>query len=126
MVCGLGLRSLVWVVWLAGARVLRLAGSQFSELVVSCGVVSLRRAMRAARVVWLGYDSVGLGCTFRVVGRCAVRPDRRIRLSLSSCLARFGEVVGAIGLRASSVVASWLPDCGQPWLRLDACGVCLC
>ena len=54
VVCGLGLRSLAWVVWLAGARVLRLAGSQFRELVVDCGAVPLHRTMGAARVVRLG------------------------------------------------------------------------
>ena len=43
MVCGLGLRSLAWVVWVAGARVLRLAGSRCCELVVGCGAVPLRR-----------------------------------------------------------------------------------
>ena len=139
MVCGLGLRSLVWVVWLAGARVLRLAGPRFSDLVVSCGAVPLRRAMGAARVVWLGYDSVGLGCTFGVVGRCAVCPDRRIRLSFSSCLVRRARVgvaalalvvvlrglvwfMGVVELRAGGVVARRLSGCGQPWLRLGACG----
>ena len=113
MVCGLGLRILVWVVWLAGAQVLRLAGSQFSRLVVSCGVVPLRRAMGAARVVWLGYDSVGLGCTFRVVGRCAVRPDRHIRVSFSSCLVRCAWVgVAALALVVvlRGLVGLWVPS----------------
>ena len=54
VVCGLGLRSLAWVVWLAGAQVLRLAGSRFRELVVDCGTVPLHRTMGAARVVRLG------------------------------------------------------------------------
>ena len=44
VVHGLDLRSLVWIVWLAGARVLRLAGSRCCELVVGCGAVPLRRA----------------------------------------------------------------------------------
>ena len=48
------MRSLAWVVWLAGARVLRLADSQFRELVVGCGVVPLHRAKGAARVVRIG------------------------------------------------------------------------
>ena len=39
VVCSLGLRSLAWVVWLAGVRVLRLAGSRFRELVVDCDAV---------------------------------------------------------------------------------------
>ena len=54
VVCGLGLRSLSWVVWLAGARVLRLADSQFRELVVGRGAVPLHRAKGAARVVRIG------------------------------------------------------------------------
>ena len=54
VVCGLGLCSLAWVVWLAGARVLRLAGFRFSELVVSCGAVPLHHAMGAVGVVRLG------------------------------------------------------------------------
>ena len=54
VVCGLGWRSLAWVVWLAGARVLRLAGSQFRELVVGCGAVLLHWTMGAAEVARLG------------------------------------------------------------------------
>ena len=54
VVYGLGLRSLAWVVWLAGAWVLRLASSQFRELVVGYGVVPLHQTMGAARVVRLG------------------------------------------------------------------------
>ena len=54
VVCGLGWRSLAWVVWLAGAWVLRLADSQFRELVVSCGAVPLHHAKGAARVMRLG------------------------------------------------------------------------
>ena len=54
MVCDLGLRSLGWVVWLAGARVLRLAGFRFGELVVNCGTVPLYRATEAVGVVRLG------------------------------------------------------------------------
>ena len=125
VVCGLGLCSLVWVVWLAGARVLRLAGSWFSELVVSCGAVPLRRAMGAARVVWLGYDSVGLGCTFWVGGRCAVRPDRRIRLSFCSCLVRCAWVgVAALVLVVvlRGLVRLWVPSgCVPAALWLVGC-----
>ena len=54
VVCGLGWRSLARVVWLVGAWVLWLAGSQFRELVVGCGAVPLHRTMGAARVVSLG------------------------------------------------------------------------
>ena len=53
VVCGLGLHSLAWAVWLARARVLRLEGSQFRELVVGCGVVPLHQTMGAARDVRL-------------------------------------------------------------------------
>ena len=62
VVCGLGWRSLAWVVWLAGewvswltgAPILWLVGSQFRELVFDCGAVLLHRTMGAARVARLG------------------------------------------------------------------------
>ena len=54
VVCGLGLRSLAWVVWLAGVWVLWLAGSYFGELVVCYGAVPLHRAMGVTRVVRIG------------------------------------------------------------------------
>ena len=42
------------------------------------------------------------------MGCCAVRPGRRIRLSVSGCLARFGEVASAVGLCAAEL---WLVGC---------------
>ena len=68
VVCGLGWRSLAWVVWLAGARVLWLAGSQFRGLVVGYGAVLLHHAMGAAGVMRIGKVSVGLVCIFWVCG----------------------------------------------------------